>query len=44
MGLQVTCIQFCPVHMIKETTENTSVCCVCFRKQTVRFHKTVKSY
>lgn len=43
MGLQVT-IQFYFVCMIKETIENTSVCCLCFRKQTVRFHKTVKSY
>lgn len=43
MGLQVT-IQFYFVRMIKKTTENTSVCCLYFRKQTVRFHKTVKSY
>lgn len=45
MGLASNVIQFYLLDVIKKTTtENTSVCCLCFTKQTVRLNKTVKSY
>lgn len=45
MGLASDLIHFYLVrNKVKKSPENTSVCCICFRKQTVRVNKTVKSY